>query len=94
MDIVPIFLYLQLLDILTTLVGFRLGANEASPFVRMLMVVGPGWGVVLSKLLAVGLAAACIYWKRLHVLRLACFWYGGLIVWNLMVVLAAQQRLP
>ncbi len=92
MDIVPIFIYLQLLDILTTLVGFRMGANEASPFVRLLMSVGPGWGVLLSKLLAIALGAACVHWKRLHVLRWASYWYGGLIIWNLMIVLAAQRQ--
>jgi len=91
MGIVPIFIYLQLLDVLTTLVGFRLGASEASPFVRLLMSVGPGWGVVLSKLLAFALGAVCIHWKRLHILRLASYWYGGLIVWNLVVMLAQQH---
>ena len=91
MDIVTIFVYLQLLDVLTTLVGFRLGANEASPFIRVLMSLGPGYGVILSKVLAIGLGAACIRWKRMHVLRWASYWYGGLIVWNLMVMLAAQN---
>ncbi len=91
MNIVAIFIYLQLLDLLTTLLGFRLGAAEASPFVRMLMHAGPAVGVVLSKVLALGLGAACIHWKRLHVIRWASYWYGALIVWNLVVVLAAQR---
>jgi len=42
MAIVQIFIYLQLLDILTTLVGFKLGVAEASPFIQMLMRTGPG----------------------------------------------------
>jgi hypothetical protein len=92
MDIVPIFIYLQLLDILTTLVGFRLGASEASPFIRILMHAGPAAGVVSSKLVALGLGAVCVRWKRMHVIRWASYWYGGLIVWNLMVMLAAQSR--
>jgi len=29
-----VFIYLQLLDVLTTLVGFKLGAAEASPFIQ------------------------------------------------------------
>ena len=37
MSVVYIFIYLQLLDLLTTLAGFRMGAAEASPFLRMLM---------------------------------------------------------
>jgi Domain of unknown function (DUF5658) len=92
MNIVPIFIYLQLLDILTTLVGFRLGAAEASPFIRLLMHAGPAVGVISSKFFALGLGAVCVRWKRLHVIRWATYWYGGLIVWNLMVMLAAQSR--
>jgi len=41
MGIYQIFVYLQLLDLLTTLLGFRVGAAEASPFVRLLMHVAP-----------------------------------------------------
>ena len=40
MGIYQVFVYLQLLDLLTTLVGIRVGAAEASPFVRMMMHVG------------------------------------------------------
>jgi len=93
MNIVAIFIYLQLLDILTTLVGFRLGAGEVSPFIRMLMHAGPATGVILSKLLALALGAMCVHRKRLHVIRWASYWYGVLIVWNLMVALAAQNRM-
>lgn len=93
MDLVAIFVYLQLLDILTTLVGFRLGAAEASPFIRMLMHAGPAVGVILSKLVALGLGAFCVHRKRYHVIRWASYWYGVLVVWNLMVVLAAQGRI-
>jgi hypothetical protein len=93
MDLIAVFVYLQLLDILTTLVGFRLGAAEASPFIRMLMHAGPAVGVILSKLVALGLGAFCVRWKRTHVIRWASYWYGILVVWNLMVVLAARGRI-
>jgi hypothetical protein len=93
MDLIAVFVYLQLLDILTTLVGFRLGAAEASPFIRMLMHAGPAVGVILSKLLALGLGAFCVRRKRTHVIRWASYWYGILVVWNLMVVLAARGRI-
>jgi hypothetical protein len=93
MSIYHIFVYLQLLDLLTTLVGFRVGASEASPFIRMLMHAGPGLGVIASKLLALGLGAICIYARRNHLIRWASYWYGGLVVWNLMVILAQPPRL-
>ena len=92
MDIVPVFIYLQLLDVLTTLVGFRLGAGEASPFIRVLMHAGPAVGVILSKVIALGLGALCVRLKRFHLMRLANYWYGGLVVWNMMILLAAIRH--
>lgn len=92
MPLTHIFVYLQLLDLLTTLVGFKLGASEASPFIRMLMEAGPVMGVTLSKLLALALGALCIYGNRMHLIRWASYWYGGLVVWNLMVMLTAAGQ--
>ena len=90
MNIYQIFIYLQLLDLLTTLVGFRVGAAEASPFIRALMHAGPVAGVIASKVLALGIGALCVAVKKAHVVRWITYWYGGLIVWNLMVMLAAR----
>lgn len=89
MAIVQVFIYLQVLDVLTTLVGFKLGAAEASPFIRVLMHIGPAAGVVASKVLALGIGAICIYTGKHHLIRWITYWYGGLVVWNLMVLLAA-----
>src|ERR1035441_2644047 len=66
MAIAQVFIYLQLLDLLTTLVGFKLGAREASPFIRMLMHAGPAAGVLASKFLALGPGAVCLYYKKNH----------------------------
>lgn len=89
MAIAYVFIYLQLLDLLTTLVGFKLGAREASPFIQILMHAGPALGVLTSKLLALGLGALCIHFKKTHLIRWISYWYGGLIVWNLMIMLAS-----
>ena len=89
MSIYHIFVYLQLLDLLTTLVGFRMGASEASPFIRMLMHVGPAVGVIASKVLALGIGAVCVAVNKGHLIRWISYWYGGLIIWNLMVMLVA-----
>ena len=89
MGLAQIFIYLQLLDLLTTLVGFRLGAAEASPFVRMLMHAGPAAGVLASKIVALGLGGLCVYMKKQQLLRWATYWYSGLVVWNLMIMLSA-----
>jgi len=91
MSVAQIFVYLQLLDLLTTLVGFRLGAAEASPFIRVLMHAGPAAGVVLSKVLALALGAWCVSAKKHHLIRLTTYWYSGLVVWNLMIILSAPM---
>ena len=90
MSIYQVFVYLQLLDLLTTLVGFRIGAAEASPFIRVLMHAGPAAGVIVSKVLALGIGALCVYLNKAHVVRWITYWYAGLVVWNLMVMLAAK----
>ena len=88
-----IFIYLQLLDLLTTLLGFRLGAAEASPFIRLMMHAGPATGVIVSKGLALGIGAFCIYVNKSHVIRWISYWYGALVVWNLIVLLAAPGHI-
>ena len=84
---VTIFVYLQILDVLSTLIGFSLGNTEASPFVRLLIQWGPVTGLAISKAVALGLVAACFVLKRMRMIRFINYWYAGLIVWNLFVVL-------
>jgi len=83
-----IFCYLQVLDVLTTWLGFRIGLSEASPFIRMLMDLGPMAAVLGSKVVALGLGAVCVWSGRLHVIRLINYWYAGLVVWNLVLILS------
>ena len=90
-SVYQIFIYLQLLDLLTTLVGFKVGAGEASPFIRMMMHFGPTTGVVISKVLALGLGAFCVWANKAHVVRWISYWYSALIVWNLLVMLVAPM---
>jgi len=85
--LVQIFIYLQLLDFITTVLGIRLGASEASPFVRLLSHFGPSLGVGLSKLVALALGAVCIWFKKERILNLITYWYAALVVWNLCVIL-------
>jgi hypothetical protein len=93
MGICQIFIYLQLLDLLTTLIGFRFGAAEASPFIQLLMHTGPAAGVIASKVLALGIGGLCVYANKSHLIRWISYWYGGLVVWNLMVMLAAPGHM-
>lgn len=84
---VQVFLYLQVLDFLTTLLGFRLGASEASPFIRTLIHFGPAIGVAASKGFAIALGAFCVWRKKAHVIGWINYWYAGLVVWNLCIIL-------
>jgi hypothetical protein len=83
-----IFIYLQVLDFFTTLIGFKLGLAEASPFIRALLQFGPVLALVLSKLTALALAGACIAMHRHYLIRWISYWYAGLIAWNLCAILA------
>lgn len=83
-----VFLYLQLLDVLTTLLGFRIGLSEASPFVGLLVQMGPATGLLLSKIVAVGLGAFCLWTNRSRVIRWINYWYAALVLWNIVLILS------
>jgi len=85
--LIEVFLYLQILDILTTLIGFSLGNTEASPFVRLMVRWGPFTGLVLSKILAASLATACLLLRRRKLILWINYWYAAVIVWNLYTTL-------
>lgn len=91
---VLVFVYLQFLDFLTTLVGFRLGASEASPFIAQLIhVAGPVMGVAASKAVALAIAAVCVAIGRSRLILWANYWYAGLVAWNVYMLLLAGSRL-
>jgi hypothetical protein len=85
--VLQFFVYLQLLDFLTTLMGFQLGASEASPFIRMLINFGPAVGVALSKGIALALGGVCIWLKKDRIIGWINYWYAGLVVWNLCIIM-------
>lgn len=83
---IQIFLYLQLLDAMTTLIGMRMGLGEASPFLRLLMQAGPGVGLALSKIVALLLGGICIWLNKRHIVRWINYWYAGLVLWNVSLI--------
>jgi hypothetical protein len=93
MQLLEIFVYLQLLDLLTTLIGFRLGASEMSPFIRSLLIFGPAGGVVISKFIAVGIGGVCVATRKLHVIRWINYWFAALVVWNFVMIFRALNVL-
>jgi hypothetical protein len=90
MPAIPVFIYLQLLDFLTTLLGFRLGASEASPFIaKLIHATSPATGVAASKFLGLAIAGLCFATNRGRLVTWINYWYAGVVLWNLGVILKA-----
>jgi hypothetical protein len=81
-----VFVFLQILDVLTTLIGLRLGAGEASAFVGSLMHLGLVPGLMISKILAVLLVLIALRRKKPQIVVMANIWFAGLITWNLLLI--------
>ena len=78
-----VFIALQVADVLTTLLGIRLGAVEASPFVRALIhSSSPTTGLLACKLIALAIAAIALTMRRPRVIKLANIGFSALVLWN------------
>jgi len=86
-QLIEVFLFLQVLDVLSTLIGFSLGNGEASPMVRLMIRWGPVNGLIVSKLVAVGVAAVCLMLRRRKLIHWINYWYAAVITWNLYTTL-------
>ena len=82
-----LFLYLQVLDALTTLSGFSLGVQEGSPFVQALVRMGPVIGLFACKVVALVVVAVCFWLGKPYLVRWINYWYAGLVLWNICVIL-------
>ena len=58
-----------------------------------MMHAGPVTGVIASKVMALVLGALCVYMNKLHIIFWISYWYGGLVIWNLVVMLVAQGHM-
>jgi len=86
---IQVFIYLQVLDFFTTMIGFRIGASEASPFsVRLIHLTSPAIGVAASKVVALGIGGLCVATNRSHLVAWINYWYAGLVVLNLSMTVA------
>jgi hypothetical protein len=83
----PLFIALQWLDFLTTILGFSLGCSEASPIVRGLMpVIGPTLAVFVTKVLTV--LAMWRISKKTAMIYAGNLWYLAIVAWNVFVILS------
>lgn len=80
------FLALQALDVLTTMIGLRLGAAESSAFVNRLLHYGPLTGLLISKGISIVLVAAVVAFGRGRLMRILNPWYALVVTWNLIII--------
>src|ERR1700757_4689546 len=78
------FIGLQALDLITTMIAFRMGAFEVNPLVAHLTVTfGRFRGVLISKLIAIAIAMGVR--KLIWIVNV---FYAAIIVWNSINLLA------
>ena len=85
-----IFVALQVLDILTTLLGLQMGAQEGSMFLGRLMRAGPVAALLIAKIIAVLLVAIAMKFKRPRVVVFLNYWFAAVVSWNLVIILLTQ----
>lgn len=81
-----VFISLQALDVVTTLVVLRMGGSEANPLVSHFMLVGSLQGLIFSKMLALVIAVVAVRTRRRRVLRVVNVVFAGVVLWNLFVI--------
>lgn len=86
-----LFLSLQVLDVLTTLIGLHYGAQEGSSFIGHLLRTGPLNGLIISKIIAAGLAAFAVFLNRRRLVVFLNFWFGAVVLWNVVAIVMASQ---
>lgn len=86
------FVYLQFVDLLTTLAFLAHGVEEANPLIRLLLGLMPSRlaALALAKLAAVALAYCCWKLGRVTLLQRATWFYAALALWNLGALVAVS----
>jgi len=87
-----VFVALQLLDMISTMLGLRAGAQESSIFLAQLMHLGPVAALLLAKIFAVALVAMALRMKRPRVVVFLNYWFAAVVTWNLANVLFVRFR--
>jgi hypothetical protein len=83
------FVALQVLDLVTTLTAFHLGAFEVNPMVvHLTLLFGRIGGAFVSKMICVVIALGV---KRL--LWVVNLFYAGVVCWNVVVLIALSIKL-
>ena len=88
-----VFVALQSLDVLTTLIGLRIGATEGSFFIGSLMRVGPVAALLISKIFAVVLVSLALKFRKPRVVVFLNYWSAAVVSWNLVMIVMSAMRI-
>jgi hypothetical protein len=85
-----LFTYLQLLDLLTTLVFILHGVKEANPLVNFALTAAPTplLGLLVIKAAALALGVYCCLRGRQKLLLRMNIFFAALVSWNLFAMIA------
>jgi hypothetical protein len=90
MNYVEVFVLLQVLDFMTTLIGLRMGGSEMSPFISWLMeTTSPITGLTAVKVLGCAMTAFAVWSRRDRVVRWVNYVFAVIVVWNMFNILRA-----
>ncbi len=88
---VKVFMYLQVLDFVTTIAGFKVGLIEGSPAIHWMTQFGPVFAIAAAKILAFVLAAVCYWFNRFNVVRRLNYWYAAVVGWNIVLIISSSK---
>jgi len=81
-----VFASLQALDVITTVLGWRLGARETNLVILRFMQLGPLTGLLVAKMIGLLAGIIAVLAGRFRLVRLINFWFAGIVTWNLVIV--------
>ncbi len=92
MEVLAQFVYLQVLDVLTTMAFLLHGVSESNPLVKWSMRVAPDpfSGLILIKVAGVALGIFCAVTARHQLLRKVNIFFAGLVAYNLFALILAS----
>jgi len=81
-----LFVALQVLDLLTTMIGLQMGAAEGSVFIGRLIQTSPMSGLLIAKIVAVILVALAVKFRRPRIIVVLNYWSALVVAWNLVMI--------
>ncbi len=81
-----LFLVLQLLDFATTLLAFAFGGGESNPLVAWFLSMGLVRGLLVSKVIVIGVACLGAAMRKERGIRWANVYFSAVVIWNLTII--------